>query len=571
MRIDSRSAKTHVLTVSLEDYFHVAAFRGSVSRKHWDRLESRLGRSVPKVLDLLDKGGVKATFFVSGYVAESNPWVVGAITNRGHEIASAGYWPSGPRTRDPKEFKEELRRAKKSLESLGANRILGYRSPRNWLKSTDLWMVDALAEEGYAYDSSMNPVLRRFQGEPWQREVHRHRNKDGQETGLMEIPISTASFFGLRYAISGGNYIRQLPHTLLRPQVDHWSRTKDSPVVFYFMPWELDPDQPHIQLTSRLNQIRHYRNLEKTRWVLEDYLKHYKFQPVHEYLKLKLEPGLAGSAKASALSISTEVDPGSPDLPGVTLVVPIYNEEQGINYLFRTLMEFRRRLNQRYRVSLCLVDDGSDDGSYDKLREFFDHVPACRIVKHERNQGVAAAIMTGIRAAETDVVCSIDCDCSYDPVVLEAMIPLLGDADLVTASPYHPKGGVMNVPSWRLFLSRTLCRMYSFLLGDRIFTYTSCCRVYKKSSFLDLSIKNTGFLGVAEMLVRLKLNGGTVVEHPATLESRLLGESKMKIFRTIVLHLRFLGELVRDREGLRRARSRSSKTGPTVLAAAAEK
>jgi glycosyltransferase involved in cell wall biosynthesis len=164
------------------------------------------------------------------------------------------------------------------------------------------------------------------------------------------------------------------------------------------------------------------------------------------------------------------------------------------------------------------------------------------------NQGVAAAILTGIQVAPTDVVCSIDCDCTYDPLQLERMIPLLVEGvDMVTASPYHPDGEVKNVPGWRLFLSRSLSALYRVVLNHRLATYTSCFRVYRKESVASLRVKEGGFLGVAEMLGRLDIDGGTIVECPAVLEVRLLGRSKMKTVRTILGHLRLLSVLSIDR------------------------
>jgi dolichol-phosphate mannosyltransferase len=127
------------------------------------------------------------------------------------------------------------------------------------------------------------------------------------------------------------------------------------------------------------------------------------------------------------------------------------------------------------------------------------------------------------------------------------MLPLIEGADLVTASPYHPQGSVLHVPPWRLFLSKTLSRLYSVVLRERTYTYTSCCRVYRRSKFADFELSNGGFLGVAETLIECKRRGGRVVEYPATLESRLLGESKMKIARTITQHLAVLASLAIER------------------------
>jgi hypothetical protein len=157
---------------------------------------------------------------------------------------------------------------------------------------------------------------------------------------------------------------------------------------------------------------------------------------------------------------------------------------------------------------------------------------------------VAAAILTGIQAADTDIVCSIDCDCTYDPHQLQALIPMLVDeVDMVTASPYHPDGVVRNVPEWRLFLSKSLSSLYRLVLHQQLATYTSCFRVYRRREVETLKLKNGGFLGVAEMLGQLDLQGRSIVECPATLEVRLLGRSKMKTVRTIIGHLRLLMHL----------------------------
>jgi glycosyltransferase involved in cell wall biosynthesis len=167
------------------------------------------------------------------------------------------------------------------------------------------------------------------------------------------------------------------------------------------------------------------------------------------------------------------------------------------------------------------------------------------VVRHEVNAGVAAAIMTGIEAADTEIVASIDADCSYDPHELAGMVPMLTeDVDLVTASPYHPDGGVLNVPWWRLFLSRSLSGMYRQVLHNSLHTYTSCFRVYRRSAAIKIPIYERGFLGVAEFIGRLDLSGSRIVEYPTRLEVRMLGRSKMKALKTIAGQLGLLRKLV---------------------------
>jgi hypothetical protein len=127
------------------------------------------------------------------------------------------------------------------------------------------------------------------------------------------------------------------------------------------------------------------------------------------------------------------------------------------------------------------------------------------------------------------------------------MLPLLEGADVVTASPYHPGGRVRNVPRWRLWLSRTLSWLYRRLLRVPLHTWTSCFRVYRREQVRAIELQHGGFLGTAELLVRVVRRGGVVREHPALLESRLLGVSKMKTLRAVRGHLGLLWQVLRGR------------------------
>lgn len=229
-------------------------------------------------------------------------------------------------------------------------------------------------------------------------------------------------------------------------------------------------------------------------------------------------------------------------------MVPCYNEEQSLRYLSNTLDSVVRKLGSSYALRFVFVDDCSSDKTLSELHAIFGADPRSRFVSHQRNRGVAAAIQTGIAHADTEVVCSIDCDCTYDPHELVGMIPLLtDDVDMVTASPYHPRGGVRNVPGWRLLLSRSLSGMYRVVLHQKLSTYTSCFRVYRRQAVLPIELDRPGFLGVAELLGRLDLAGARIVEFPTLLQVRLLGRSKMKVLRTIVGHLGVLASLIRLR------------------------
>jgi glycosyltransferase involved in cell wall biosynthesis len=168
------------------------------------------------------------------------------------------------------------------------------------------------------------------------------------------------------------------------------------------------------------------------------------------------------------------------------------------------------------------------------------------LVRHAQNRGVAAATLTGIRNSRTEVVCAIDCDATYDPRQLRRMVPMLTpDVDLVTASPYHPEGRVLNhLPAWRLVLSRGLSILYRYFHTQRLYTYTSCFRVYRRSAVVDIELRNQRFVGITEILSRLDKKGGRIVEYPAIMEVRLLGSSKMKILKTIWGHVVLMAQLL---------------------------
>jgi dolichol-phosphate mannosyltransferase len=201
-------------------------------------------------------------------------------------------------------------------------------------------------------------------------------------------------------------------------------------------------------------------------------------------------------------------------------------------------------------VAACafvFVDDGSTDATWALLQRHAQGRTDVQLVQHAQNRGVAAAIRSGLQAARSERVASIDGDLSYDPMELRAMLAALAHADVVTASPYHPRGGVHNVPGWRLLLSRTLSGVYRLLLRSPLHTWTACFRVYRRAAVVDLPNEYPGFLGTAELLVRVLRRGGRVVEHPCVLEARLFGFSKMRVLRTILGHLGLLVQVLTGR------------------------
>ncbi len=546
--VDS-TPKRHILTIGLDDYYHAEALKGSVHQSQWYRFESRLEHNTLRVLDLLDRFDTHATFFVLGWLAERCPEVIKEVARRGHEIAAQGYFHRSVREMSPAEFCDDLARSRDAIGCASGLKVIGNRCARPLFAPSDLWALKVLAEQGYTYDSSLLPIFRSFDSQPWRRFVHKHKvgNKE-----LWEFPFSTWDLFGYMLPIAGGNYFRQIPHDFMKHRIDYWHRNYVAPFVMYFHVWELDDAQPKIHAPSILARIRHYRNLGKSAWVVQHYLQTYSFVSVADFLGLPRQsagatatrerlPKAEDFKKCAPVNVTT-----APVMKeSVTIVTPFFNEEAVLPYFANTLDSVEADLGRTYNLTFVFVDDGSSDSTLQGLHQNFDQRANCKVLSHPSNRGVAAAILTGIRGAETEIVCSMDCDCTYDPHEFGRLIPALtNEVDMVTGSPYHPLGAVVNVPPWRLSLSKSASFLYRRVLHQKLYTYTSCFRVYRRSAVADLPLKEGGFLGVAELLGRLDLKGSTIREYPATLEVRLLGSSKMKIVRTILGHLKLLSRLV---------------------------
>jgi polysaccharide deacetylase family protein (PEP-CTERM system associated) len=536
--------RRHILTVALEDYFQVGAFNRFVQRNQWYRFETRLEQNTARVLELLNRYQAKATFFTLGWVAARFPELLQQVAKAGHEVAIKGYYHRGIRDMTPAEFEADAERARAAAHEATGQAVVGYRLADGWIGEHDLWALDVLTRVGFDYDSSLAPIHQRFAKQPYRETLHPHQ---AHGRTLWEVPISTAKILGCRIPVAGGNYLRQLPGFLTRRATHRWVKTHSAPLVAYFHAWELDPDQPRLSIGGPLTRLRHYRNLHRMEERLSWLLASFQFTSVADFLGIdttKLKPihdhprnPEGRSQKAPAVPIDfTKPRHRTP----VSIVVPCFNEEDVLPYLANTLERVAQALSE-YEVQFILIDDGSHDRTWDGLNATFGNKPGFELIQHRVNRGVAAAILTGLRAAKTEIVCSMDCDCTYDPVELVNMIPLLKPGvDLVTASPYHPAGKVRNVPRWRLGLSRGASWLYRRVLRTKLHTYTSCFRVYRRSACVDLHVKHGRFLGIAEMLGLLDLDGGTIVEHPATLEVRLLGRSKIQTLRTIVGHLGLL-------------------------------
>lgn len=534
----------HLLTVLVEDYFHVGAFESLIREQNWTRFDPRYEQNTFKALDLLDELEKKATFFVLGWIAEHNPKLIKEIVLRGHEVASRGFYHRSLRQLTRDEFREDIRKTNRALEDAAGQKIVGYRAAEKLNYQKDSWILEVLADEGLAYDASFLPVKKDSKSK---RFAHQHHT-NGQ--AIWEFPYSTRNLGLGLLPISGGNYFRQFPYTLMRHAVRDWIDRYREPFMFYFHVWELDPEQPRISAASSYNRIRHYRKLDKMEWIVRENLKLYEFCDVAEHLGLRESLGSeVHKAEAAVPLAEIRTQKRSESLVDISIVIPCYNEVDSLDYLSNTLKSVESKLMDiGFASKFIFIDDKSTDNTFAKLHRLFGENANVKILQHDQNKGVAGGIMTGIRAAETEIVCSMDCDCTYDPLQLVEMVPLLTDGvDMVTASQYHKLGSVRNVPKWRLLFSKGASFCYRRVLKTKLATYTSCFRVYRRNAMVDLNVEDGGFLGVTEMLGRLDLNGGRIIESPAVLETRLFGASKMNTLRTTFDHLGLLYRLSKER------------------------
>lgn len=275
---------THILSVDVEDYFQVEAFADEVSKDSWADRPSRVVDNTLRVLDLFDRYKAKGTFFVLGWVANRFPALVRQVRARGHELACHSYWHRPVYSLSPREFREDTRDARNAIEQAVGEGIVGYRAPTWSITRNSLWALEILSEEGFLYDSSIYPIWHDLYGVPGaQRFVHTISCGDGRV--IYEFPPSTVRFLGANFPAAGGGYLRVLPARYTNWAFRHVERKYGRPVVVYFHPWEIDPQQPRINGSLR-SRFRHYANLHRMEERLHAILSTHTFQPFADAIGL---------------------------------------------------------------------------------------------------------------------------------------------------------------------------------------------------------------------------------------------------------------------------------------------
>ena len=275
-KITRKSVIKNYLTVDVEDYFQVAAFEDIISPSAWDSMEQRVEQNTGRILEILARYDIKATFFIVGWTAERFPVLVRKIKAAGHDIGCHSYLHRKIYDLKPEEFREDTQRAKEILEDITGEEIIGYRAPSYSITRKSLWALDILEELGFRYDSSIFPILHDNYGIP---DAPRYEYKL-PDHDMMEYPISTALFFGRKIPIAGGGYFRLFPYWFTRMALKKINNQEKKPFIFYLHPWEIDFVQPKMKHARALSRFRHYNNLDKTENRFVRLLEEFEFGPI---------------------------------------------------------------------------------------------------------------------------------------------------------------------------------------------------------------------------------------------------------------------------------------------------
>jgi polysaccharide deacetylase family protein (PEP-CTERM system associated) len=248
----------NALSVDVEDYFHAQAL--GIDPGRWEAIETRVEANTSRVLDLFGETGARATFFVLGWVAKRFPGLVRRIVEEGHELASHGWIHARVDRQTPGEFRTDIRKSKDLLEQTTGTPVRGYRAATFSINHNTLWAFSILAEEGFAYSSSVYPIRHDYYGMPT---APRFAFFPLGDTLFEEYPLTSMALAGHNIPCGGGGYFRLLPYSFSRWAMVRVNNRDHQPCIFYFHPWEIDPTQPRQPSLPWKSRLRHYTNLDR--------------------------------------------------------------------------------------------------------------------------------------------------------------------------------------------------------------------------------------------------------------------------------------------------------------------
>lgn len=271
---------TNILTIDVEDWFHILESDDAPGRDRWPTLPSRVEANTDRILALLAEGGATATFFVVGWVALQRPELIRRIADAGHEIASHSFWHEVVGRHDHASLRADLAASRERLEQAAGNPVLGFRAPGNSITPTQAWAFDLIHAAGYRYDASLCPAVSSHGGYPSPYlGPHLVRCERGD---LVEIPSATFGAGPYRIPYAGGGYIRLLPLGFLRLAIA-LDNARGRPTNIYLHPREIDVDQPRMEMPA-LRRFKYYVGLHTTERKLRAVLARHRFVGMSEWI-----------------------------------------------------------------------------------------------------------------------------------------------------------------------------------------------------------------------------------------------------------------------------------------------
>jgi polysaccharide deacetylase family protein (PEP-CTERM system associated) len=265
----------NILTVDLEDWFHILDFPGTSNPSSWNKMESRIENNCDRLLKLFEESNLKATWFSLGWVAKKYPELIRKISSK-HEIACHSVNHQLLYQMTPDEVRLDIRENIALLEDVTGKKVNTYRAPGFSFTPETKWIVEILKETGIEYDCSIFPSVRNHGGYnsfPVSKPCRvTYRNSE-----IKEFPMNTGNFLGKRIVFSGGGYFRLLPYAM----VSGFMR-KSPYVMTYFHPRDFDPDQPVLKDLSMKRKFMSYTGLKKSFSSLNRLVNEFKFVSVEE-------------------------------------------------------------------------------------------------------------------------------------------------------------------------------------------------------------------------------------------------------------------------------------------------
>lgn len=267
------------MSIDVEDYFQVWAFSDVIKRESWDGYALRVEDTTRRAIDLFARTETKATFFCLGWVAERFPALMRDIVNGGHELASHGYDHTKVFDQSREDFRDDITKTKKILEDIAGVKVGGFRAAGFSIDRRTPWAHDVMAEVGYEYSSSSHPIAHDHYGDPDAPTGPHFPSSDG----VMELPVATTTVLNRRVTCAGGGWFRATPYAASRHLLKKSRGDLEGPSIFYFHPWEIDPDQPKIKSAARGRKFRHYLHLSSNEKKLERLMSDFSWGRIDQY------------------------------------------------------------------------------------------------------------------------------------------------------------------------------------------------------------------------------------------------------------------------------------------------